>query len=316
MSKGKAPFPWFGGKSQMTTHLLPLLPEHHLYVEPFGGGASLLFAKEPAPVEVYNDLDSGLVNFFRVIRDHERAVRLYWLISNTPYSREEFDHCRATWWKCEDSVDRAYRWFVVARMSFAGMFASAWGSTRYASARGMAARNSAWLSSHQLIAEAHQRLMRVQVEHADFRRILDRYDTPETLHYVDPPYVHATRTECYYEHELSDEDHAELVDRMTNLKGAAIVSGYDSDLYKPLKKAGWHRFEVDTFCRAAGSTVLTGGGDSRGQTRSRRTECVWASPRVKRAMDSSRKSKGTRAGRKAPKRSEPIHATPARRAVA
>lgn len=110
----RSPIVWFGGKGNMVAKLLPLIPPHRIYVEPFGGGASLLFAKKPSPVEVYNDLDSGLVNFFRVLRDPKKFERLHKLVSLTPYSREEYDFCRATWETCDDDVERAYRWYVVA----------------------------------------------------------------------------------------------------------------------------------------------------------------------------------------------------------
>lgn len=106
----------------MVAKLLPLIPPHKIYVEVFGGGASLLFAKEPSPVEVYNDLDSGLVNFFRVLRDPGKFEKFYRKVCFTPYSREEYCFCRDTWGECKDDVERAYRWFVVARMSFSGKF--------------------------------------------------------------------------------------------------------------------------------------------------------------------------------------------------
>lgn len=92
-----SPITWFGGKGMMASKILPYFPEHHTYAEPFGGGASMLFAKPPSPVEVYNDMDSGLVNFFRVLRDPEAFERFHHLAALTPYSREEYCHCRSTW---------------------------------------------------------------------------------------------------------------------------------------------------------------------------------------------------------------------------
>jgi DNA adenine methylase len=124
----RSPIVWFGGKGAMVAKLLPLIPEHRIYVEPFGGGASMLVSKEPSAVEVYNDINSGLVNFFRVLRDSRQYGRLRRLAALTPYAREEFDFCRETWADAEETVERAYKWFVVARMSFSGIFGNSWGS--------------------------------------------------------------------------------------------------------------------------------------------------------------------------------------------
>ena len=118
----RSPIKWFGGKGGFVQNILPLVPKHKIYVEVFGGGASLLFAKTPAPVEVYNDVDSGLVGFFRVLRDKEKAAELWRVACLSPYSREEYGFCRETWEECKDEVERARRWFVVVRQSFGGLF--------------------------------------------------------------------------------------------------------------------------------------------------------------------------------------------------
>ena len=227
MKRVRSPISWLGGKSRMVNKLLPLLPPHHVYVEPFGGGGSLLLAKEPSAVEVYNDLDSGLVNFFRVLRDPDQVGGLIYRCSATPYSREEYSFCLATWEECEDPLERAYRWFVASRMSFGGMFGSSWGSVIKSSSRGMAETSASWTSAVVRLEMVHSRLMTVQVDNQDFRKVLPRYDTPETLFYVDPPYVPATRKSGSYRHEMSLADHKELVALLLELKGLALLSGYD-----------------------------------------------------------------------------------------
>ena len=130
----------------MVKKILTLFPAHHTYVEAFGGGASLLFTKKPSRVEVYNDIDSGLVGFFRVLRDREKFERFHEWVQMTPYAREEYNHCLATWQDCEDEVERAYRWYVVARQSFSGKFGESWSSSVTSSSRGMAVTCSKWLS--------------------------------------------------------------------------------------------------------------------------------------------------------------------------
>lgn len=279
-----SPVSWLGGKSRLAGNILELFPPHHIYVEVFGGGAWVLLAKEPAPVEVYNDLDSGLVNFFRVLRDPALAPSLFWKVAHTPYSREEWRHCVRTWEGCDDPVERAYRWFVVSRQSFGGMFGKAWGSAVTASARGSVQTAAAWVSAVGRLTTAHHRLLRVQVEHQDFRQVLARYDTADTLLYCDPPYVPATRKGGSYRHELSLEDHRDLTRLLLGLAGMAILSGYDHAVYRPLEKAGWDKRYFRNVCHAAGHTrgnqVLGAGSSRQSQPR---LEVVWISPSAGRA---------------------------------
>jgi len=229
----RSPILWFGGKGNMVAKLLPLIKEiqHHTYVEPFGGGASLLLAKPPSPVEVYNDLDQGLVGFFRVLRDPVQFAEFHRLVSLTQYSRAEYYHARDTWATEDDPVQRAYLWYVTARQSFSGCFGSSWSLAVTCSGRGMACTASKWLSAVERLPEVVERLLRVQVECHDWRQILDTYDRPGTLFYLDPPYVMSTRSAGGYAHELTADDHRELVERLPDLSGQWVLSGYESPLY-------------------------------------------------------------------------------------
>lgn len=272
----RTPIVWFGGKGNMTAKLLPLLPAHKRYCEPFGGGASLLFAKAPAELEVYNDIDEGLVGFFCVLADPSSFGRFYRRVSLLPYSRALYNDYRRTWAAQKHPVERAVRWFVVNRQSFAGRFGSSWGSVVTASSRTMTERTSAWLSAIERLPAAHARLQRVQIECADWRTILDRYDTSETLFYCDPPYAHASRSSTRYAHEMSDADHADLVARLLALQGMAVVSSYASPIYSPLAKAGWRRIAYKTVCFAAGRTRATGlKGKGSVLRHQKRLEIVW-----------------------------------------
>ncbi|MBI4800330.1 MAG: DNA adenine methylase [Desulfarculus sp.] len=274
----KSPVAWLGGKARLVSKLLMLFPPHHVYVEAFGGGAWVLLAKEPSPVEVYNDLDSRLVNFFRVLRDPEQAPRLFWLCAHTPYSREEWRSCRDTWAECDDLVERAWRWFVMARQGFGGATHS-WGSVVSASNAGQAETTSSWLSAIGRLHAAHERLLAVQVEHQDARALIPRYDTPETLFYLDPPYAPATRQGGGYRHELGMDDHRDLVEMLLGLAGMVILSGYDHAVYRPLERAGWDKRQFLVTCSAAGRTRATGlQGQGHVREQQQRVECVWISP--------------------------------------
>ena len=281
MTRLRSPIFWFGGKGNMAAKLLPILEAipHRRYVEPFGGGASLLCAKRPAEVEVYNDLDGGLVGFFRVLADEEQFARLVRKCQATPYARAIYNDCRDTWENQGDPVERAYRWYVVARMSFSGNFGQSWGSAVTYSSRGMAATCSGWLSAIAMLPALHARWMRVQIEQADWRVILDRYDTPETLFYLDPPYVPATRRQGSYAHELTATDHADLVAALLKLQGHAVLSGYPSPVYDPLLAAGWTYRTWETVCHAERITKANKiQGDGAALAHQARTEAAWISP--------------------------------------
>jgi DNA adenine methylase len=282
----RSPLVWFGGKGILARKIVPLFPPHHCYVEPFCGGASCLFAKAPSPVEVINDLNSDLVNFFRVLRDPGAFERFHRLASLTPYSREEFKRYRASWragWEGRlDAVERAYRWYVIARMSFAGEFGRSWGHSVATSRGGMANAVAQWLSSVDMLPLTAARLRRVQIEHSDWRDVIERYDSPGTLFYVDPPFVRATRRSGRYVHELDDAGHKDLVRTLLRAEGKIIVSGYQHKIYRPLEEESWERIDLTTMCYAAGRTRLTGlqGKRSLAKEADRyiRTQALWISP--------------------------------------
>lgn len=262
--KLRTPIWWFGGKGQMVEKLLDLyyqMPKHQTYIEVFGGSGALLFGKVPVGIEIYNDLDSNLVSFFRVLRDKEQFAELHRLCQLTPYSREEYNHCRATWRDQVDPVIRAYKWYIMTRWSF-----SAKGGWSYAKCdkakKGMSGSVSSWLSIVELLPRIHKRFMRVQVEHLDFEALIRKYDAEYAFFYLDPPYIPDTRSDGGYAHELTMEDHQRLVDILLSMQGNAMLSGYDHPVYEPLEQAGWQvkRFEVS--CRVD-------------KIPQKRVECVW-----------------------------------------
>ena len=281
------PIGWFGGKNFMLKRLLPILEgiPHMRYVEPFGGGAVVLLNKRPVELEVYNDIDAGLHNFFVVLADSELFAAFRRRVETLPYSRRLFEECRKDWKTETERVKRAAQWFVLARQSFGADFAhsqGSWGSVTSSSSRGMARTCAGWLSAIEKLPEVSARLRRVQIENQDWRTILDRYDSPDTLFYLDPPYVHSMRRGKNYVHEMTDEDHKELVQVVMRLQGKVVVSGYPNEIYRPLKSAGWEKREYEVACHAAGRTRATGlkglGATHRNDGAQRRTEAVWIQP--------------------------------------
>ena len=254
----RSPIRWFGGKGKFVKKLLPFVPECKTYVEPFSGGASLLFAKEPGKVEVYNDLDSGLINFYRTLRDPKKFKKFYKQIQLVPYSREEYYYAKKHWETTTDSIEKTIMWFVLCRQSFSGIFNHGWSYAITRSRKHMSGNVSKWLTAIQNLPEIHKRLQRIQIEHNDFRTILKTYDTKETFFYLDPPYVSSTRRAGGYKHELTDQDHKELVELLLKLKGKFMLSCYWSKIYKPLLKLkNCVRKNFDVACHVAGKTKVT-----------------------------------------------------------
>lgn len=271
MSVCPAPIPWFGGKSLLARRIAELLPPHRVYLELFGGSGAVLFAKGRSHLEVWNDVDDGLVHFMRTLRDDPAA--LVHAVTLTPFARSEFRRCYQTWREA-DGVERARRWYVAIAQAFnaspPGNGGGAGCSGEYAGVSHVPAPRS-WASSAAQLERCAARFAGVQVDALDWREALTRYDGPEACVYCDPPYVHATRSAPRgYQHELSDDDHAELVARLAALEAPAVlVSGYDHPLYQPLADAGFERHTFPAITRAALRT---------GRTRSRnaeRTEVIW-----------------------------------------
>lgn len=276
----RSPIVWFGGKGRMRRHIVRLLPPHRHYVEPFGGGASVLLHKLPCGgVETYNDLDDGLTSLFRVLVDDALIERFRDVVSRLPLARGMFREYRTTWKVPDDPVAKAVRWYFVARQSFGGIWGNSWGTSVSHSTGGMSSQCARWLNSIEGLPQVHHRMRRVQIEQADFRVILRRYQGPGYLAYCDPPYVMSTRRGGTYRCELTDQDHRDLVELLLAYEGAVVLSGYRSDLYLPLEDAGWQRVDIPVTCSAVGRTRATGliGTGALGE-RHRRVESVWCNP--------------------------------------
>jgi DNA adenine methylase len=238
------PFGWYGGKFSHLDWLLPLLPSCHHYCEPFGGSAAVLLNRAPSPVETYNDLDGEVVNFFRVLREEKNA--LIEAIGLTPFSREEF----ALACKLDPKVspmERARRFYVRARQVRTGLAQTAslgrWANCKQTSRAGMSGVVSRWLGSVEDLPKIAERLLRVQIENRPALDVIRLYDSPQTLFYCDPPYVHETRGDSNaYGYEMTDEQHAELAKVLNHVQGKVAVSNYQCALMDKLYPAPkWHK---------------------------------------------------------------------------
>lgn len=236
---------YHGGKWELGPWIIDHFPPHRVYTEVYGGGGSVLLRKARSYAEIYNDLDGEVVNLFRVVRDHGPALRR--ALELTPYARAEFD---LSYEPTEDPIERARRIVVRSYMGFGGNLGRPTASgkpqrTGFRMTSHDAGRNCArvWENFPDAIDAITARLRGVVIENREAIDVLLRNDTPETLHYVDPPYVQATRDRgSDYRFEMNDDDHRKLAEVLNSLEGAVVLSGYPSALYEDLF-AGWKRVE-------------------------------------------------------------------------
>ncbi len=264
----KSPMSWYGGKYYLSNKLLTLLPEKRAgYIEVFGGGAQLLFAKKPEKFEVYNDLDGNLVNFFRVLRDDSKVEQFIKKVKWMVYSREDYKIAKENYDKVEDEVERAFYFYSAVKMSMHSVLT---GSNTWSYSL-----NNDTMGWGKLIADfesIHNRLRRVQIENLDFRDLLTKYDREGILFYLDPPYVHSTRkinSNRAYKYEMDEGEHKDLINLLLEIKGMAVLSGYESEIYKELEDNNWKRFDFETVCRTNRKI---------GEPQPKRIETVWVSP--------------------------------------
>jgi DNA adenine methylase len=244
----KSPVIWMGGKSRLAPRLEYLLPKHNTYVEVFGGGASLLFQKRPSAVEVYNDLDEGLVNFFRVLQNSRKAASLRRKLEVTLYSRAEFMRFSRTNDRRLGDVERAYRWFCIMRMSFGSQFGRSWGRSIHGSSHGTASCVTRMHTAIELIEKASIRFRNVLIECQHWKSVCEAFDSKNTLFFVDPPYVPSTRIKGCYDHDLTTEDHETLLKFLKQCKSKVILCGYDNSLYQIELRNGWQRISWPFRC--------------------------------------------------------------------
>ncbi|MHC1739699.1 MAG: DNA adenine methylase [Anaerolineaceae bacterium] len=246
-----------GGKWKMAPWIIDHFPKHEVYVEVFGGGASVLLRKFPSRTEIYNDIDSDIVNIFRVMRDSGKANKLEQLLRWTPFSSEEYEDCFVPG---IDDIDRARK--MIARSFFGIGSDSIFRKNGFR--RGFKNKkldaNNAFASYIDCIPFFVNRLRSVIIENLDFAKIINLYDSPNTLFYVDPPYLDevCSRNVVIYAHPLPRERHVELADLLNSAKGNVVLSGYQSDLYNG-EYPGWF---------TAAKTAVAGSG-------AKRTEVIW-----------------------------------------
>lgn len=264
----RPPIRYHGGKYRLAPWLLSHFPaDHDAYVEVFGGAAGVLLRKTRSRVEVYNDLDSQVVKFFRVLRDPEQFARLCRLVDLTPFSREEFE---AAYEATEDPVEAARRLLVRCHFGHGTAALDTSNSNGFKSRDMNAGKSYAreWAGIPSAICQAADRFTGVTLEHLDFRELIPKFDSEKALLYCDPPYLFATRSGRQgggkgYVHEMSVNDHRDLAWLLNNAKAKVALSHYPSPLFDELYPATkWRRVEKSHAANGQKGAVP-------------RTECLW-----------------------------------------
>jgi len=253
---------WHGGKFYLARRIVSLFPEHRIYLEPFGGAASVLLNKPPAEVEAYNDLDLRITRLFRVLQKQgpEFLARMQFV----PYSEREFESA-AHYPAGASDLDKAVCDFIRWRQSFGGRGKS-WSYTTTRARGGMAGDVNAWWTAIAQLPEIIERLRRVQILAQPAIDAIRRFDHAEALIYCDPPYLHETRaanSRDVYQIEMTEEEHRELGELLNKCVSRVIVSGYPSALYEDMFGC-WRRMEFDIANHAAG-----------GRCKARKRETLW-----------------------------------------
>jgi DNA adenine methylase len=264
---GRTPLTYYGGKQRLAAQIVALMPPHHVYLEPFAGGAAVLFAKPRAARETLNDIDRQVMPFWRALRD--RPDELIAAIAATPSSRAEWNLCREQP-DAADDVEAARRFLVWIDQSFSRE-GTGWSPPSILFDRRGRWQAGVWANLPDKLARAAHRLAGVALEHGDALELIARYDQPDTVIYCDPPYAGRSRLEPGkgYRHDQAEHLWPQLVDVLSRVEHAAVIlSGYPCHAAEDL---GWARLDL-----AHKRSVTTRSGSTLADA----PETVWINPAV------------------------------------
>jgi DNA adenine methylase len=278
INKINSPFGYFGSKNKIALQLCKELPPHNCWVEAFCGSAALTLRKKRAPIEVINDIDNEIINFFVQLRDN--TEKLCGAIELTPYAEQELINAR-THRNRLSNLERARRFLVQSMMAINGVFGEDKGGFSYSDSylrNGLEARVSRWNNLPERLRLVVERLKDVRIENKDALKLIRRYlNRPATLIYIDPPYL-VERVNGYNNDANDRHFHEELLNLANSAKCMIFISGYENELYTQLlsEKNGWEKKSIDTVTK-----------DTKGKSYNRK-EIVWRNKHFQEALKNNK----------------------------
>ena len=235
----KAPFAWTGGKSRTIDWVLSAIPDSETFVDVFGGSGTVMLNKPASGNDVFNDINSGIVSLYRCLRDREELEQLITWIENTIHSYEDWVTCKETWIDTKDDVERAGRWLYMTQYSFSSQ------GRAYGFSRSKNSFSGKLLKVIPAFGPVHTRFKNVNIENNTWQKMFERYDSPTTVFYLDPPYPDSDMSACYGKNVMEWGEHRQMLEWIQTLKGGVVLSGYENKLYDSYK---WSkRFTKETM---------------------------------------------------------------------
>ena len=249
-----------GSKAQHLDFILPLLPATRVYVEPFGGSAAVLLNRPRSEVEVYSDAHRPLCLYMSAVRDQPDTLRNQ--LNLTPWSRKEFELAQR---ESKSKLEAARRMFILSVYGLSGD-TTWWGRSKQSNSMRHQAADS-------IILQCSKRLQGVRILSRDVLEVIAKYDSPDTLFYLDPPYMGTTQK---YSDKFSVDDWTKMAEVLNGIKGRAAVSGYNNDIMQDL-------FPPDDWICVGNKTktIMFGVGINKSSGPRTETESVWCNYEVK-----------------------------------
>ena len=254
----RPPFKYYGGKYYVTPWITSLFMPHNLYLEPFGGAASVLLNKDPSSKEIYGDLNQNIVNLMKFIQQYN-------LLTEELLKIQCEESVFYEWKKkeCQTDLESAIKTFVIHRMSRGGVGGSFSKSKRQY--KGMSENASSWISGISNLKAVSERLKDIDIYHSSAMDLMNKFDGEKSLFYLDPPYMRKLRITPWsaYSVEMDDTQHKELLEFSKQCKAKIVISGYPSDFYDE-QLSEWNRLSKSSWLHSGHKDV-----------KKKAEECVW-----------------------------------------
>ncbi|QTE21063.1 DNA adenine methylase [Polaribacter cellanae] len=233
----KTPITYYGGKINLVSEILPLIPEHTIYTEAFFGGGAIFFSKPPSEAEVINDTNNMVVNFYEVVQTDFEALKTK--IEATLFSRASYTVALAIYRMPHlfDKIQQSWAFYIGTNMGFSCQIGS-WGYDKY-SKRVKAFQNKKLAFNEEIF----KRLENAQIENNDALQVIKSRDAEDAFHYIDPPYFNSNMG--HYA-GYTEKNYRDLLELLSNIKGKFLLSSYPSEILETfIQKNGWYTKTFD-----------------------------------------------------------------------